>query len=72
MAVLLPPVAILIILSHHTHTSHILSPYAFFCFKGKPVVSLQAMPRPFKKLRELDMDKTAKDVVEAVKAAQKA
>lgn len=35
-------------------------------------MSLQAMPRPFKKLRELDMDKTAKDVVDAVKAARKA
>ena len=39
--------------------------------QGKPVVSLQGMPRPFKKLRELDMDDTAKKTVDAVKAAQK-
>lgn len=32
---------------------------------GKPVVSLASMPRPFKKLRELDMDELAAKVAAA-------
>jgi hypothetical protein len=33
---------------------------------GKEVVSLASMPRPFKKLRELDMDALAAKVVKAL------
>ena len=34
--------------------------------KGKKVVSLGPMPRPFKALRALEMDDVAKDVIAAI------
>lgn len=40
-------------------------PLLFFQPQGKAVVSLPSMPRPFKKLRELDLHEAAQAVVAA-------